>query len=527
MVQSTLAPWGGSLDAHTTGHVYRRAGFGGTVAELKAAASLTPSALIDALLDDKWTLDANMPGPPSHAQTWMLLPPYQGTDLQRQIQQNIDDSNARYAIRRSWAVEMSRPSTMLREKMVYFWANHFVVEAQKVEYPHLLLPYLTYFRKHPWGNFKQMVKDVSVLPAMLYYLDGWYSKGRNPNENYARELMELFTLGVTDKDGNPNYTEDDIKAVALALTGYSIDFSTATVNGFPAIYTISDHDSSLKKPFSSLGAPIRSYGLSSSLHSVPDDIIDCLFQYRGDKLAYFICGKLYQYFVYHDISGATEQAIISQLATTFQNANWELKPVLQQLLKSEHFFDEANIGAAIKSPFEYMIGLARQFDIPLDEFQTGTLEMYGLSLLNQSLLDPPNVKGWPGYRSWVSTTTLPIRNKYLASALAMTGGTTGIPAWNGVTGYGENYTGILWSDADVLKWAAQFGEYKGDVHHFISQVATFLCAQPPASDFLTTYVFAPLSFPDYEWPTMPDADRVIKIRTILTAITTLPEFQIM
>ena len=525
-VQSTVAPWAGSFDVHTAGHLYRRAGFGATMTEINAAIAMKPSDLVDALLDDKWTLDANMPSPPTHSEQWMLVPPYQGPDLQLQIKQNNDDSYANSSIRRTWAAQMAKPQTMLREKMVYFWANHFVIEAQKVQYPQIIYHYLDYFRHHPWGNFKQMVKDVSVSPGMLYYLDGWYSRGTNPNENYARELMELFTLGVTDKDGNANYSEDDIKALALALTGYSIDFTTANSQGLPATFDVNGHDGELKKPFHSLGAPIRAYGLSSSLHTFTDDIIDCLFQYRGDKLAYYICGKLYQYFVYHDISGATEQDIITQLAATFQNGNWELKPVLQQLLKSEHFFDEANIGAAIKSPFEHMIGLTRQFDIAVDDLMTGTMETFSQALLNQSLLDPPNVKGWPGYRTWISTTTLPMRNQGFAVRLTQSGATTGIAAI-GSTGYGENHTAILWSDADLRKWAAQFADYKGDVHNFIGQLATFLCAQAPPTDLQTSFIFGALGFPDYDWPGMSDVDRTAKIRLILSAIVSLPEYQLM
>jgi uncharacterized protein (DUF1800 family) len=523
-IASTLDPWvpaAGEWNAHTIGHLYHRAGFGATMAEIKAAASLTPAALIDQLLDDKWATDPNMPAPPAHSSSWLHTLINTGDPMQ----DNRENNYAMSAIRRTWAATMPQQNVMLREKMVYFWMNHFVVEAQKVNFPQMMYRYIDYFRHNPWGNFKQMVRDVTVSSAMLIYLDGAQSSGRTPNENYARELMELFTLGVTDKDGNPNYTEDDIKGIANALTGYTIDTSATTGDVYPMKYVTSRHNNALKTVFE---APAKPYGLSSSAQSYPDDILDILFQYRGDKLAYFICSELYQYFVYHEI-GDAEKVIIQQLADTFKANNWELKPVISQLLKSAHFFDEGNIGAEIKSPFELMIGLTRHLDIPVDDLMTGSMEQYSLGLLSQSLLDPPNVKGWPGYRSWISTTTLPNR---MGFSYAITSSRTGFPAlgntgYTDLNGQAEKHTGIKWSDAAVLTWAAQFADYKGDINAFIDQVATFLCALPPSAALQKSAIRDVMTFPDYEWPTMDDATRTNNIRTIVSKLVTLPEFQLM
>ncbi|MEO6940233.1 MAG: DUF1800 family protein, partial [Candidatus Kapaibacterium sp.] len=249
-ITSTLAPWVPSTtepwDAHTINHLYRRAGFGATLGEIARAKALTPSAVIDALLDDALTSGTNLPAPPAYSDTWLHVQPYLGGDYATLVKQQSDYAYADLAIRTWWQALASQPKTMLRERMVLMWSNHFVVEAQKVYYPQMLFNYLDYFRQHPWGNFKQMVKDITIMPAMLIYLDGIYSYGSRPNENYARELMELFTLGVTDKAGNPNYTEADIQEIAKALTGWTIDYPAAAPNVMPAKYDVTRHDSRLK-----------------------------------------------------------------------------------------------------------------------------------------------------------------------------------------------------------------------------------------------------------------------------------------
>jgi hypothetical protein len=144
--------------------------------------------------------------------------------------------------------------------------------------------------------------------------------------------------------------------------------------------------------------------------------------------------------------------------------------------------------------------------------------------MSQSLLDPPNVKGWIGYHFWISTTTLPYR---IGFCTAITSTKNGFPPI-GNNGYGENHTGIKWSDADVLTWAKQFADFKGDINLFIDQVATFLCGLPPSATLQKSAIRDALpTFPDYEWPTMDDASRTNNIRTIVSKIVALPEYQLM
>lgn len=521
-VQSTsLDPWTPSSsepwDVHHIHHLYRRAGFGATYGEIRNAQKMLPAAMVEALLSDSVIADNAIPAPPAHSELWLNKKPYFGSDLTLTQAQQNNYAYATLAMRRQWLTAMAQPATMLREKMTLFWMNHFVIEEQKVYFPQMIYHYLDYFRRHPWGNFKQMVKDVTISPAMLVYLDGASSGPQHPNENYARELMELFTLGVTDKNGNPHYTEDDIKEVAKALTGYTIDYTASEPNVLPATYLIALHNSTLKSPF---GAPRKNYGLASS-NVVQDDVIDLLFTMKGDDVAWYLCSKLYQYFVYHDISGADERAVIDQMAATLKANNWELKPVLSQLFKSQHFFDNGNIGAEIKSPMEFVVTMLRQFDIQMTDLQAGSLYYYAAAL-GQILLDPPNVKGWPGDRTWISTTTLPYRNVLIAGQLIA----NKQMAAYGSTGYGENNTAITLDDTALLAWAKQFDNYNDTLQTFVDEVLTYFCALHPSAKAVSEQILAALPPNAYEWASLSDQDRLTSIRRILLKTVNLAEYQL-
>jgi hypothetical protein len=196
--------------------------------------------------------------------------------------------------------------------------------------------------------------------------------------------------------------------------------------------------------------------------------------------------------------------------------------VIAQLLKSEHFFDVQNIGAAIKSPYDYTLGVLRMLDVPVDDLAAGTLWYY-TTAMEQSLFDPPNVKGWPGYRNWMSTTTLPYRNVYLATPLTTQGKIRAI----GTDGYGNSYSQINWSDAQVLAWAAKFAGYADDLPGFILALCQYMCAMVPSEALRQSAIQDPLGTPTYEWAGLDDRTRTDKIRKITQAIVTLPEFQLL
>ncbi|HYM19931.1 MAG TPA: DUF1800 domain-containing protein [Candidatus Kapabacteria bacterium] len=537
LIQSTLDPWnpnGSEWNVTTIGHLFRRAGFGATLGKLQGttpqlgdisyALPKTPGQIVDELLDDSLlqnslgtNSDGTNPPPPAYSTDgstpWLHSRPNLAGPTVQEMQLY---SNAMLNIRGHWAKQMAAPATMLRERMVLFWMNHFVVEEQKVYYPQSMYNYINYFRRNAWGNFKQMVSDVTTTPAMLIYLDGQLNAGSSPNENYAREVQELFTMGVYDKNGNFNYTQDDVEAVAHSLTGWTVDTTAQEPGVLPAKYNIARHDSSFQKIYD--GVP-RQYNLTAANVSMDKDVIDQMFEQRGDQIAWNICSKLYQFFVYHQITTDAEKAIVQQLADTFKNNNWSIKAVLSQLLKSQHFFDSVNIGASIKSPYDHILPMVRQFDLTLDEL-SGSLLYYYTYSLGQNLFDPPNVKGWPGYHTWISTATLPTRNA-ISTLLAIS---KSIPAL-GTDGHGNNFPAITLDDTTLLSWAKQFSNYSTDFDSMLAEMATFLCAQP-LGPMALAYVKSQLPPNTYEWGTLTDQEKITAIRSMANNIMLLAEYQL-
>jgi len=271
-----------------------------------------------------------------------------------------------------------------RERLVLFWSNHFVVEYLDVNQPAYLYQYYALLQTQVLGNFKTFVHQIGLNPAMLRYLNGYDNKNSSPNENYGRELYELFTLG----QGN-GYVQEDITETSRALTGYN-----KTVRYGPITFNEKTFDKGSKTIFGRSG----NWGY--------DDVIDILFDEKKDIIARYICEKIYKYFV----SPKADVAIVSSLAATMISNNFELAPVYSQLFKSEHFFDEKNSNVLIKSPIDLMLGLHKTLGFKLDD----TLDL-GVQFRNkcrdmgQIIFSPVDVAGWQGNQDWINSETLPKR----------------------------------------------------------------------------------------------------------------------
>jgi hypothetical protein len=368
-VPSPEQPW----DAFHVAHLLRRTLIGPKPQEIIEALQSTPEAVVDRLIEIPYL--SLFPTPPA---TWVNEDPFVRPDAdQRKIERERIDE-----IRTWWMELIVNQQFSLRERMTLFWHNHFATQAKDVLRPQWMFMQNALLRQHAVGNFKTLVEEITRDPAMIYYLDSNTNKVGAPNENYARELMELFTMGVG------NYTEDDVAHAARALTGW-------TVQGRQAVFVNSRYDKGTKHFLGREGV----FGTQ--------DIIDIIFEQSAT--AEFICTKLYQEFVYE----FPDQNIISQMAQILRDNNYEIKPVLKTLLTSAHFFDPAIIGAKIKTPVELVAGTARTLGMEAGQNKDIRGEyLYMLAdVLGQKLLDPPNVAGWPGYRVWVSTTTLPERHK--------------------------------------------------------------------------------------------------------------------
>jgi hypothetical protein len=295
----------------------------------------------------------------------------------------------------------------LRERMKLFWANHFAVSYSNMNalpdkagnsYASHMYKYWKLLHEYSFGNFKEFVARMSKNSAMVYYLNNYNNREGQPNEDFARELMELFTLGPKDKNGNDNYTENDVAEVARAVTGWRVN--DATLSGY---FDESRFDSSSKTIF----------GVASNFDL--DSVIDLIFSQKEQEAAYFISKKLYVFFV----SAQPNEAIISELADYCIVQNFDIGEVLKKLLSSAHFYEDRFYGCRIKSPTEVFISYLRELEItPASQLK----EYIRLRMqeLNEELLRPETVFGWagynppysdgtPGHYSWLNTNLMPSR----------------------------------------------------------------------------------------------------------------------
>lgn len=371
---STLAPYTDPLDELRAAHLYRRLGFSASVQTINSAVGQTADNLVDFLVDQALALPPI--APPAWAD-WTNANYPEDDDLARQL---------RRAQQEEFAITYGNSllDNNLRDRLSFFWSNHFVTEIDIYDCNSFLYYYINCLQRNAIGNFRTFVSEIGLTSAMLYYLDGVRNRGNNPNENYARELYELFTLG----EGN-NYTEDDIIETAKAISGYT---ENGEVGCTQVTFDPTEFNTENKTIFGQTG----NWGY--------DDVINILFTERPNEIAWFICKKLYEFFVHPDSNDAdgNAEAIINGMAATFTSNNFELAPVLRQLFKSQHFFDEDAIGVIIKSPFDLYMNLIKETGFTYDD-STVINVIDASRLIGQTLFDPFDVAGWQRDRQWINT----------------------------------------------------------------------------------------------------------------------------
>ena len=382
-IEAGLEPYTGPLDERRLIHLLRRSCTGASPALLATYAGNTATEVVDDLIA-KATDPLLLPLP--DVPEWENAP-LPGRDApQSEIDAYIANNAMWLNETRAGLFEWMYKGE-LREKMTFFWHNHFVTELETYNLATLAYRYISLLRSHALGDFKAFVRAMGLTPAMLIYLNGNTNEQSAPNENYARELLELFTMSPKDRLGNDNYTQGDIEEIARALTGWVVNYFA-----YASVFDSNRFDAGTKTFLGRSGE----FGY--------DDVIDIIFEERAGEIAYNICWKIYKEFVYD----APDDEIVQGLAGIFLANNFQIEPVVSALLKSAHFFDEQVIGARIKSPVELITGtmIEVDFEPPADTF---AIFPRGSDVIEQIVLDPPNVAGWPGHRSWVSTTTLPLR----------------------------------------------------------------------------------------------------------------------
>jgi uncharacterized protein (DUF1800 family) len=408
----TLSPYAGPWTAIEATHLLRRTGFGVKQADLDSVLSMDMEAAVEQILDVPATLPAppinNYNGPdftdpnvPS-GETW-INQPYEGDAEGYRIE----------SWRGWWYQQMMDQGTSIRERLTLFWHNHFATQTEIVFWGRAAYQMNQTLRAGALGNFKNLVKQVTLDPMMLLYLNGFLNSKLDPDENYARELQELFTIG---KDNPDHYTEDDVVAAARVLTGWKVNFDTCANYQWPI-----DHDFS-DKQFSAFYGNQVIQG-NGNLEIELDALLDMIFE--KNEVAEYLCRKLYRWFVYYKIDATTEQNIIQPLAAIFRQNNYEIKPVIETLLKSEHFFEAAQSGCHIKTPTDIVIGNLRTYNTTIpgttlyDNFVMKYYLTYFMSEMKMLPGDPPGVAGWQAYRQiplyyriWINGDTLRIRNLF-------------------------------------------------------------------------------------------------------------------
>ncbi len=385
-------------------HLLLRAGFGGTDEQIRTLASWGPQAAVDHLLDyedipveadARDAFDNSIILPPTDLERRSLAAARQAKDEAKISQFQTMRNRAKAADRKQmreiqiwWITRMIQSPRPLEEKLTLFWHGHFATSFRTTEDSYHMYAQNRMLRANATGNFGDLLRGIVRDPAMLRYLNNNQNRKSSPNENLARELLELFSLG------EGNYSENDIKEGAKALTGY-------TYRDDAFYFNKNNHDNNSKRVLGSQG------------NLDADGLVDAIL--RSNACAYFICAKFYKFFVadittdIQELDGP-ERTVVRNLSKAFQGSRYEIKPMLRKLLLSQHFYDPSVMGDKIKSPIELLVGAIRTLNVPTRNVTTLSSAM---DMMGQSVFMPPSVKGWDGGRSWINTSTMFIRQNTL------------------------------------------------------------------------------------------------------------------
>ncbi len=524
-----LEPYAGTWGQVQVRHLLRRTMFAAKPADVTSLASMSVNDLVDLVLTEP-----ALPDPPLNVNsndtgsvigtTWINAPT------------STSNASRHNSIRSWWVGLMLSQGPSLREKMTLFWHNHFATESSVIGDARITYRHHALLRQHALGNFKDLTKLITLDGAMLRFLNGNTNTAANPNENYARELQELFTIGKGPEIGPgnyTNYTEVDVQQASRVLSGWRESNST-----FVSYFTSGRHDAGNKQFSPAYGNALIAGQAGAAGANEVDDLLAMIF--AQNETAKYICRKFYRWFVYYIIDPATEANVIVPMADILRNNNYDVKPALAALLKSAHFFDPVNFGCVIKNPVDLTVGTARMFSVVYPVPQpdgTNLTAQYNhwkylanqSTAMQQELLDPPGVAGWPAYHQdplwyemWINSDTLANRTEFTD---VLSG-----------PGHKQNsFTQII----DPVAFA-NLASDPSDPNVLIDEWASFLYPidiTPAQKTFLKDALLPGL--PDYEW-TIEWSDYVAdpndagkaaaittKLRELLSVMLAMPEFQLM
>ncbi|HEY1583696.1 MAG TPA: DUF1800 domain-containing protein [Chthoniobacterales bacterium] len=386
-------------------HLLNRAGFGGTPEEIEAARAAGLDATVERLLHPP-----EEPAAPSDSPAPSWTQPKDVREVRGELHrlrknraENRPQLRAMVQERRDelldlrlwWLGRMRAGPAPLREKMTLFWHGHFATSVQKVRETYWMWRQNEMFRQHAFGNFRELLGEVSRDPAMMIYLDLVRSRKLHPNENWARELMELFTLGLGQ------YTEEDVRESARAFTGYRIDLASEQFR--------------FERRLQDTG---RKTFLGQTGNFTGDDILDLIV--AQPACARFIGRKIWRFFAEDEPPAPIVEAVTGAL----RENRFELQPVLREIFRSAEFHAPRVVRAQIKSPIQFIIQTCRLLETDLPP---ASVTQLALQQMGQMPFAPPNVKGWDGGKSWISTATLLFRYNFADYLLNGTGDNPNAP----------------------------------------------------------------------------------------------------
>ncbi len=543
---ASLNPIAGALGTQRAAHLLRRATLGPRLQDISSFAGMTAQAAFTAL-----TQIQPIPALP--------IDPASGTDWVYPNTVSPASMNLSDYTRSWWMENMRSAGANLTERMIWFYHTHFPMIMSRIENDQQFsIDYLRLLRYYALGDYKALTKALVIDNAMLLHLDGNLNIKGVPQENFAREFLELYTVGKGEEVslGNyTNFTEQDVQALTKALTGWGIDptfqtidpvttFPTGKVKG--SATTSSQHDVTAKQFSSAFNSQVIQTGsvtgtnaAVTAVYTELDDIVNMVF--NSPHTAKHICRRIYREFVYYDITAEVETDIIEPLATTLVSNNYNITSVLQVLFQSEHFYDldtpiteDNNIGAIIKSPMDLVIGTMRLFNLTVPDKTTQLVahyEMYSqligqLDLQGLQFFEPYDVAGYEPYyqfpdyhRYWISSNYL--ANRYKFSELLITG----------FTGMSGNLLKL-----DVVEFVETNCSNPGDATILVQELATWLF--PITLDtvrfnyFRDNVLLDQLSAANWtaEWNnyvnTSSDVNVRLQLESLITAMMQTPEYQL-
>ncbi len=439
-----------------------------------------------------------------------------------------------------WIGLMVKQRISIRESMTLFWHNHFATETLVVQDSRMMYKQNALLRRFALGNFKELVKQVTIDPAMLRYLNGELNIKTRPDENYARELQELFTIGKGPARGDgdyTHYTEQDVREAARVLTGWQNVRNSAP----PASeFVPNNHDTGDKFFSHAYGNRVIRGRSGVDGAGELNDLLDMIFAQA--ETARFICRKLYRWFVYYEIDDDVEQNVIEPLAAIFRDNNYEIKPVLEAFLKSEHFYDEINMSCYIKTPIELVAGSYRKLypiGAPDLSVPSSPNTNYGIAAvlrvraaeMQMNVLDPPDVAGWPAYYQvpsfhelWINTATLPSRGAFTDALIT-----------------GRDPSGRRFTNIDPIAYAATMSN-PSDPWKLVDDLAADLLPFPLTDAQRSTLLYGAMGLKtggEYDWTnawntfhapggnTATNRTLVLRmLEPLLTFMLRMPEYQL-